>query len=409
MANKQMTAAETKRLTAELHRFVVESADLRALEKELKRFNIFDVLKSKTNELRHSNILAWLMDPKANHGLGDLYLRRWLVAVCNNANRNEQEVALDPVEVDTTPFKTVKVFREWNHIDILLEIRTADNEQWVIAIENKVRSRQGADQLALYRGKVDKSFGDAHKRVYLFLTMQDEEPLDGQFVATNYEAVHTALTICLDEMRESMAAGPVSLVEHYMNILQEQFMKKTATVELAHRIYWAHREALDYLFDHRPDVLDEASELFWSRLEKDGPANGLVPKGYKKGEVSFLPQAWDVASNQGTEWPKVWCFMKFVNLDDMTLRAIIGDEVTDTSWREGVREAAVEGEWNPSSKKTSYTKWFTFYIKPLGAFPREESDPRAIADGLWSTLVAAIGSDAFKKMTAEMTTRIGQL
>lgn len=31
--------------------------------------NVFDVLKSSRVEIRHSNVLAWLLNPKANHGV----------------------------------------------------------------------------------------------------------------------------------------------------------------------------------------------------------------------------------------------------------------------------------------------------------------------------------------------------
>lgn len=33
-----------------------------------KRFNLFDVLKISRTEIRHSNILSWLLNPNENHG-----------------------------------------------------------------------------------------------------------------------------------------------------------------------------------------------------------------------------------------------------------------------------------------------------------------------------------------------------
>ena len=39
------------------------------------KFNLFDVLKVSRKEIRHSNMLGWLMDPNENHGFGDAFLR----------------------------------------------------------------------------------------------------------------------------------------------------------------------------------------------------------------------------------------------------------------------------------------------------------------------------------------------
>ena len=38
--------------------------------------NIFDVLKVADAEIRHSNMLAWLLDSTANHGLGGEIIKR---------------------------------------------------------------------------------------------------------------------------------------------------------------------------------------------------------------------------------------------------------------------------------------------------------------------------------------------
>src|SRR5688572_3432381 len=108
---------------AQLRRFVVECTDLRELERLLGRFNVFDVLKSAQSELRHSNMLAWLLDPNGSHGLDDLFLRRWLMLVLNEAADGGRVLDLDPVEVDTEPIALVEVFREWNRIDVLVKIR----------------------------------------------------------------------------------------------------------------------------------------------------------------------------------------------------------------------------------------------------------------------------------------------
>lgn len=57
-----------------LLRFMQDADCLESLSKWTNELNIFDVLKISRAEIRHSNMLGWLMDPNENHGLGDSFL-----------------------------------------------------------------------------------------------------------------------------------------------------------------------------------------------------------------------------------------------------------------------------------------------------------------------------------------------
>ena len=61
-----------------LEAFVVENADLEALEGFLEQFNIFEAVGVVRQELRHSDFLAFLLDPRQNHRLDDAFVQRLL-------------------------------------------------------------------------------------------------------------------------------------------------------------------------------------------------------------------------------------------------------------------------------------------------------------------------------------------
>ena len=48
------------------------------LDLGLKQPNIFKVLGASKAEIRHSNFLAWLLDPNESHNLGGVFLKRFL-------------------------------------------------------------------------------------------------------------------------------------------------------------------------------------------------------------------------------------------------------------------------------------------------------------------------------------------
>ena len=53
-----------------LERFVIENEPLERLESRLSEFNIFETLGIQHYEIRHSNTLAYWMNPSESHGLG---------------------------------------------------------------------------------------------------------------------------------------------------------------------------------------------------------------------------------------------------------------------------------------------------------------------------------------------------
>ena len=73
------------------------------LSEKCHTLNLFEILGTTTAEIRHSNFLAWLLDPKGNHGLQDKFLRAF-------AAKLGQEDAV-PKDVSNCV-----VLREWQHI-----------------------------------------------------------------------------------------------------------------------------------------------------------------------------------------------------------------------------------------------------------------------------------------------------
>jgi hypothetical protein len=68
-----------------LERFVVENDDLLKLESRMGRFNIFDALGITRAEIRHSNFLAFVLDPAESHGQGQLFLKAVLMDILKRA------------------------------------------------------------------------------------------------------------------------------------------------------------------------------------------------------------------------------------------------------------------------------------------------------------------------------------
>ena len=58
-----------------LHKFIANNYALENLEAKLSVFNPLKVLKVDKYEIRHSNIISWLLTPNENHNLGNSFLK----------------------------------------------------------------------------------------------------------------------------------------------------------------------------------------------------------------------------------------------------------------------------------------------------------------------------------------------
>lgn len=285
---------------------VMNSPELVELEARLSRFNIFRILRAAQHEIRHSNMLAWLFDPDESHGLGDLFLRRWLMQVVHDADPVDGAGSLpSPIEIDALGIDYVEVEREHEAIDLLVSLKTTRGRSWVVCIENKVESAQHSNQLARYREYVERRFSDADRRLFIFLTKYEEEPEDSGFITSSYTMIARVLGGCIDERQSGIRPEPRLLLEQYRELLGEDFVDEGRTAQLARQIYQKHRKAIDVILKYREDAISIATaameDVLRTNLEKLIVSIGTRHKGY----VRFLPPEWAIAENSGGDaWGK---------------------------------------------------------------------------------------------------------
>ena len=162
-------SSQTKALEA-----FTQAPELLRLEGLLAQFNLFEVVGVVRHELRHSDFLAFLLDPKRNHGLGATFLSAFLQAVGPTA-----------LDLDALNLSHAYVFREWHHIDILV---LDDVNRLAVIIENKVDTGEHSDQLNRYYIEARNHY-PGYKILALFLTPDGEEPSSSDYHAVSYKTI----------------------------------------------------------------------------------------------------------------------------------------------------------------------------------------------------------------------------
>ena len=155
----------------DIQRFFQEVASICALEqaqqeernRKGENYNLFSILRIEGSELKHSALIANLLDPKGSHGCGDAFLRAFFeIALKGTAYPFENSTPLDsrtehytgPIAGDTG-----------GRIDILVK-----SSHYGLIIENKIYAGDQDKQLIRYDNYGKEIFGaDGYLLVYLTL------------------------------------------------------------------------------------------------------------------------------------------------------------------------------------------------------------------------------------------------
>ena len=130
-----------------------------------ENYNLFSILSIERYELKHSALIANLLDPKGSHGCGDAFLRAFF------------EIALKgtayPFEKCTLPHSYTEYYTgpiagdTGGRIDILVESKSS---HYGLIIENKIYAGDQDKQLTRYDNYGKETFGaDGYLLVYLTL------------------------------------------------------------------------------------------------------------------------------------------------------------------------------------------------------------------------------------------------
>jgi hypothetical protein len=207
----------------------------------------------------HSDILRWLLDPKAPHGLGDRFTTAFVHAVLSACGRTIAQ-----------PFEVQEVHREFSTgggpIDILLRLdRNAG--RLFLGIENKIDSPESGDQLARYGERLASRYG-ADNVALAFLTLDGRAPKTLPKCQVSVARIsHRDLAKFLEE---AIAATPyksddsrgLEIARQYLSAMRSQVMparESNPDIDaICRELYDKHREAWRAIRRRLPSSRDEA-------------------------------------------------------------------------------------------------------------------------------------------------------
>ena len=340
-----------------LEDLVVDNPALERLEALLDQFNIFEAIGAVWQELRHSDFLAFLLDPQQNHGLGDAFLKRLLQKVLVSAR--DVEMPITPIDLDVWSFDEIFVRREWQNIDILLE---DESHKLVIIIENKIRSSEHSDQLRRYYEHVQQHYL-GWRIIGLYLTRDGEQPSEevkNAYLSIDYGLVCEVLESLAKSRVSTLGPDVLTIIHHYTQMLRRHIVSDSEIAELCQRIYLKHRRALDLIYEQRPDQQAKIRVML-ENLIRETP--DLILDYSAKSSILWTIREWDVSILlEGSGWTSSGRMLLFAFANDkenLTITLVIGPGPQET--RQRLFEMAQQSPPLRPVRKALTPKWGAIY------------------------------------------------
>lgn len=296
-------AADLQGFEALAERLLLDK-DFRKLETILEPFNIFKALAIETQESAHSAMLAYLVNPEENHGLGDRFLRELILEFILEIKEKQNSLELRPIDVFGLQLDRVQVHREFRVsadegsaglIDLLVECPGAYREKGLlIIIENKVLASESSTQLANYASYGEEVREEYPHQLRLFLTPGAEATRreDSSFYPVSYRSVLKALKSVQSLYAHEQATEIASFISQYRKTLERYVMEKSEVSKLCEELWRNHRKALEQLMKFG----DSTRGWILKKLENQlGNGYGEQWKLLQStgSEIRFIPSQWE--------------------------------------------------------------------------------------------------------------------
>ena len=283
-----------------------EQERLKKEKEEGKCFNVFSALNMCSDEVRlHSRLLATLLNPKANHGLGNEFLKLFLIALGLPEDYitycKEQIVERTIGEVTETT---------GGRIDIILKDRGH-----AVIIENKIYAGDQPNQLLRYYNYGVKTFGENNFKL-VYLTLYGNKPSPDSLGGENFEFIKLSyaqdVLKLLKKLMKSKPQKPVHrTIKDYITIIKQLTHQDMDTkyqqsiieeaikydnIEVTSKLLLLQKQIGDKL--RRDYIIKPLKDLGFNERQDD---NGALWRSLNSKKNHFI-----VIKTDEAYWGKVW-------------------------------------------------------------------------------------------------------
>ena len=289
---------------------------------------LFNILKIERNENRHSAFLAWLLDVKGSHGLGEEPLKKFMRLLAKQDSKYENPFLVGNYHVENMKVETETPVKADGHaktgrLDIYLEFDYKQVNVWEaeknklnqvhVILENKVYTNEHDDQTKLYYDWAKQSIKGGLKTiigVFLSPGMPDDFKCSGDskefsYVKITYgdilvNVIEPLLMLEMSDEVRMMISDYVINLGQPVKAKDEDGKKASASEDTILAVSKENEESFNELYDRNKELIDAA--LYADSFERNEKQLVVVYsylqsfKSYTETELGLLKDFW--ASNK---------------------------------------------------------------------------------------------------------------
>lgn len=247
-----------------------------------QKINIFKAAGLVRQEIRHSNLLAFFLNPAQPHGLADEFLKILLSNLPHSDTKSR--TPFSRVYHLMNSLSDIQVRREVMNIDVLI---WSEKSRFLLAIESKIDADQGSNQLEKYRINLENKFPDYELQL-VYLTVNGDPPNDSSWVIATWNDIFEALQAALFKKIPFLAQEAIFAADQYLDLIKTEIIMEEANlplIEVCRKIYSEHKKAIDLIIKHGAiSSFTEGAEQFF------GEKKELVQYSIGPSRAVFLPR-----------------------------------------------------------------------------------------------------------------------
>ena len=364
-----MAQPQTEDVVAAIETLLLDDDGIGEIEAGLLGgFNMFEAIGHTRREESHSDFLAFLLDPNETHGLGANFLTRFVIEVVKAPQPESRPLSLSKIALMNLTGCDVRRERSLGQSGRLDVLCVDQTHKFLLAIENKVDSGEGEDQLEKYRCFLENQYPD-FQRVLAYLTPDNNKPSDESWIPVGYNDVLSIVETLAVKYRKSLGEAVVMALDHYARMLRRHIVTDDKLVETAEAVYQKHKVALDFIFEQRPKNQLEIGK-FAADLVKNDKRIDVVRAS--QGLINFFPNDWkgiqEFKATPDNEWTKTGHTLLFEIMNrtnSISMLLVIGP-----TEKEGIREKIYDfcrrnQELFPSARKSLSKQFTRIYSKTM--------------------------------------------
>lgn len=341
----------TEDIIEDVSDLIMRSEAFRKLSESQDVYCPFEALGVARLEIRHSNFLADIIDPRGLHDFGDAFLRSFIETMLGEAEEKELRLTMHLEDLSDAI-----IFREWKNIDLLVRVPgSVPGEDLILVTEIKIEATESEDQLEIYESRVRAAWPTA--RIFYFFLTPNQTP------ASRESWTEVGFSILLDKFEDVLRNGQGqakarALVESYISMMRRRYVENAKLEELALKIWARHQSALEFLVDRQPNPAselfdaitgDQTLEMVNTRLNEQGYDLTLITDHKTSRTIRFAVVEWDVIDGMqsGERWVpsnRICLFEMDVDPSTFHIRFVVGrgPQETRVAFVDAIDQANVE-------------------------------------------------------------------